>query len=304
MSPTLRQSFIAECVRRYPLLSGSGSLANSAMVRRLAGFKVGLTWARHRNGMRMRVSLDDFNGRAVFYAGDVDRKLTWLCNRIVRPGDTTVDVGANIGLVTLTLAGLVGSKGRVWSFEPNPALVGLINESLAENGLQHVVVVQCAVGAEDGELLLSIPKGHSGRGSLVRTRNGEASKQITVPVRTLSNLIPTDVTDIRLMKIDVEGFEAQVLDGAKALFDRSPPDAVLFEVNELKGTASDEPSIQFLRDVGYVFMAIPKSYLRMKIHWYNPDHDPLPGHDVLAVRRGGVADEIGQRVRVRGHRRL
>lgn len=295
--PTLRQQLVSEAAHLYPLYSGCGRFANSRIVRALAGSGSGHVWARHRNGMRVRVSLDDFNGRAVFYSGDVDRKITWLCTRIVRPGDTVIDVGANIGLVTLTLAGLVGEKGKVWAFDPNPGLVELIRQSLAENGLENVFVEQCAAGAERGELTLRVPEGHSGRGSLVRAQRGRPSEEITVPVRLLSELIPPNVMSIRLLKIDVEGFEEQVLLGAEGLFDRSPPDAVLFELNDRKGEVRDEPSVRLLREFGYEFMAIPKTLFRMRVRRYDPDRDPFPGHDLLACRQGGVADEIAMRVR-------
>lgn len=297
--PTSRQYLVSELAHLYPLYSGCGTLANSSVVRVLGGADTGNVWARHRNGMRLRVSLDDFNGRAAFYAGDVDRKITWLCSRIVRPGDTAIDVGANIGLVTLTLAGLVGDEGKVWSFDPNPALIALLRESLAANGLQNVVVEQCAVGEDHAALTLTVPEGHSGRGSLVRVKPGRPAEEITVPVRPLSDLIPHDVAHIRLLKIDVEGFEEQVLLGARALFDRSPPDAVLFELNDRKGNVSDEPSVRLLREYGYDFMAIPKTYFRMKVHWYDPENDPLPGHDLLACRKGQVAEDIAKRVNAR-----
>ncbi len=65
--------------------------------------------------------------------------------------------------------------------------------------------------------------------------------------------------------------------GAKGIFERSMPDCVLFEINHRRGNISDEPSIRLLRRFGYKFLSIPKSYLRMRILWFDPDKDSLQG---------------------------
>ena len=82
--------------------------------------------------------LDDFAGRAAYYVGDLDRKLTGIMRRIVRPGDRVLDIGANLGIVTLPMAMAVGERGAVHAFEPNPVMQEHLERSLRRNGLNNV----------------------------------------------------------------------------------------------------------------------------------------------------------------------
>ncbi len=282
--PSIRCRFASRLGHLYPFLSGCGTIANSRLLQTIAGHPTGEAWGRLRNGLSIRVNLGDFNGRAAYFAGDTDRKITRLCERIVRPGDTVIDVGANIGIVTLMLAKLVGPQGRVFSYDPNPYVVQLLRQSIERNGLANVHLEQCAIGAEDGELVLQVPQGHSGRASLVRHSETNGSAKVQVQVRTLSDLVPASVRKVRLLKIDVEGFEPQVLRGAFRIFQDSPPDVVIVELNELQRQPSDHPSIQLLRGFGYEMFSIPKAIFRMGVVALDPAQAVHVGHDVLACR--------------------
>lgn len=268
-------------------------------MRLLAGSRSGTVWSRLPCGCAIRVSLDDYDGWSVYAVGDVDRKITWICKRIVRTGDNVIDVGANVGLVTLNFALLVGKSGRVWSFEPNPELADRLAASLSRNEFGHVELHACALADANANMWLEVPKGHSGRGSVVRSCNNRPCERISVPVRRLADLIPPTVDHIRLLKVDVEGAEPAVFGGSQELFARTPPDAVLFELNDVGDSASSHPSVVFLRERGYVFFAIPKALLRMRVLPFDPDRDRMIGHDLLACRSGRVADEIGGLLGVR-----
>ena len=97
--PGTRQILLAALTRRYPLYSGGIRFANHALVRRLGGTSDELVWARVKGG-EVLAGLNDLVGRTAFYTGDLDRKISWVCGRIARPGDTVLDIGANIGIVT------------------------------------------------------------------------------------------------------------------------------------------------------------------------------------------------------------
>jgi hypothetical protein len=124
------------------------------------------------------------------------------------------------------------------------------------------------------------------------------SDQIDVPVRTLSEVLDDEgIGPIRLVKIDVEGFEPQVLAGAEAHFSRNAPDAILFELNEAPDTdGGTHPTLEFLEKLGYRFLSLPKRLVRMRALAFDPAQ-PRTGHDFLAVRTDKYA-EIAARLRV------
>jgi FkbM family methyltransferase len=298
--PALRQSLVSSVIRRYPLYSGCGTLANHRRVQRLAGPGDDLAWARVHGGNYVAAPLSDYVGRAVFYAGELDRKVTWICSRLVRPGDTVLDIGANLGLVSFILSALVGPNGTVHAFEPIPQMQDLIEQGMQRNNVSNIVLHKVALGDEPGELTLSIPKGHFGSASLVAERRAGESEEIVVPVRRLPEELPPDLGPIRLIKIDVEGFEPQVLAGAAELLRTSPPDAILFELNDAYGDLREHRTIQLLADAGYGFFSIPKCYLRMRLLPYDHERDSTaPGHDFVAARSGSVYAEVARRLRAR-----
>src|SRR5947209_12853453 len=101
--PTTRQWLTSRLMHWYPFLSGCGTAANSRAVRLAAGTGGGEAWARLRGGPELLVPLDDYVGRAAYYVGDLDGKVSEVIRRVVRPGDTALDVGANLGVVALPL---------------------------------------------------------------------------------------------------------------------------------------------------------------------------------------------------------
>jgi FkbM family methyltransferase len=291
---------LSKILHAYPFYSGCGFIANSPLTQRIAGASEGDAWARIRNGTRIRVRLSDFDGRSAYYTGDADRKVTWLLGQIVGPGDVVLDIGANIGLVTMTLSRLVGESGHVHSFEPNPTLQAYLDESLSCNKTANVTLHRFALGEVETTLELSVPKGHTGMGSLVeRGILHEGADSIGVPVRPLSDVLKEiGVGRIRLVKIDVEGFEAQVIKGAERAFAANPPEAILMEHHPGSVPMSEHPAILGLKGLGYEFFQVPKRLLRVVVEPLT-DGSAYTGHDVLAIHRGNAFAEIAQRIRLR-----
>ncbi len=288
----IRQKIVASLTRRYPFLSGCGTLANSRWVRLAAGPCHGLIWARTDAGNEILVPIDDFVGRSIYFVGDLDRKVSQLIAHLVRPGDTVMDVGANLGLVTLQLAVLVGPNGLVHAFEPNPALCELLSQTLERNAARNVRLHSYALGLETGRLPLVIPDGNAGMGSLISDARA-GWRRVEVVVRPLSEVVAElRVGPVRLLKIDVEGFEAAVLEGARAWLFSSPPDAILFELNRRTSEFSTDPAIVLLRKVGYDLYAIPKRLFVARVQRIEPAAEKAPSsHDFLAIQHD-KRDEI------------
>jgi FkbM family methyltransferase len=254
-------------------------------------------------GGEVLASLDDYVGRSAFYLGELDRKITWICKRIVRPGDVVLDIGANIGMVSVWLAKLVGPAGIVHAFEPNPLLCERLVAAIGRNGLSNLKLHPFALGSVAGELSLCIPDGNAGAASVVMHRDPARSRTITVPVQRLADVARQEgIGSIRFIKLDVELFEAEVLEGARELFERSRPESILFEMNgEIRGSVGDEPVIRILKEHGYDFFVVPRRKVWMGLERFDPDTvRHLRCHDVLAVARGEGFEAIARAVRARG----
>ncbi|HEY9601561.1 MAG TPA: FkbM family methyltransferase [Allocoleopsis sp.] len=298
--PTIRQSLVANLTRLYPLYSGCGTFANKPFIQKLAGTNNESVWSQVPGG-EILVPLNDYVGRAAFYVGDLDRKITWICAQIVRPGDTVLDIGANIGMVTLWLSTLVGKSGKVHAFEPNPKLQKMLEETLNHNQVSNVCLHPVALGAEQGSLELRIPRVNAGAASLIRNGDLIDCDVVEVPVRTLSEIVEEEgIKSIRLIKIDVEGFEAEVLKGGQDVLGTIRPEAILFELNErLEGAVRDQPVIKILSDFGYGFFSIPRCLFRMHLEYFDPNtSNALTGNDFLAVPKGKFYEDIAKLVNV------
>lgn len=169
------------------------------------------------HGLRMELDLANWSERLSFsLARYHDLPLQLALQAALRPGDTFVDIGANLGLVTLLASRLVGPAGAVLACEPNPALVGRLDGHVRGNRLQNVRIVETALGNTPGRARLHEYAGHSGWGSLSdRGPEGAAeTRTFEVAVATGDELLESAHADRPLvLKIDVEGHEVPVLQG-------------------------------------------------------------------------------------------
>jgi FkbM family methyltransferase len=149
----------------------------------------------------------------------------------VRPGDCVWDVGANVGLYSELFAAAVGPTGRVISFEPSPGCVAIIEERRRRNasGGAPWEVIAGALGDEDGDAWLSVAAGSTAPGNHLADGAGAA----TVPVRTYrgDSIVAAGYPAPAVVKIDVEGFEGEVLDGMTSVLAMPSLRAVCVEVH-------------------------------------------------------------------------
>src|SRR2546423_4763049 len=160
----------------------------------------------------------------------------------IRAGDWVVDIGTFIGLYTISLGKRVGPKGRVFAFEPDPRNFAMLEENVRLNGLDGRVELVCAAaGSSDGEVCFASEaiESHVVPGMIDAAADGK----LRVKCVTLDSIFADNRLDV--MKIDVEGYEERVLQGAKRLLsERNPSPRVLYiEVHPYAwpeiGTTSD-----------------------------------------------------------------
>ena len=184
---------------------------------------------RIARGVRMELDTRDSLERAIAFLIYEVRTTRRVMTR-VRPGMVICDAGANIGYYTLQFRARVGSGGRVLAFEPHPHTRERLQRNLALNGYADVAVLPYAVGDHNREVELSTPVGRTHGESTLGTVDGEGVERHSVGMRTLESVWPEAVSRLDLIKVDVEGAEELVLEGAQELLRRHRPDLVM-EVN-------------------------------------------------------------------------
>lgn len=163
---------------------------------------------------------------ALLETGVLEPGTTTVMTNVIHEGDRVVDVGANIGLLTLPAAQRVGSMGSVIAFEPLPRLADVLRRSMYTNGMAaRVSVVAAACGDHSGTATIHAAQilGHS---SLLPVE-GEV-RTLDVPLCTLDEFVPTH-TRISLVKIDAEGYELFVWRGMRRIVADNPDLAVIVE---------------------------------------------------------------------------
>jgi FkbM family methyltransferase len=281
---TLRQRFLASITRNYPLKSGCLKVANLDFFKKMTGMQGDRVWTGVPGG-EVKACLNELVGRTVFYLGDLDRRLTWISKKLIKPGGIIVDAGANIGIMTLLFSKLAGEHGKVFSFEPNPSVFLDLEAAISRNNCSNVISQMLALGEEEEELTLSVPQSNLGLGTLIRS-SSEVCSTYKVKVTTLSDFTSLKgIKKIDFLKIDVEGFEHQVLLGAEDLFKKSPPDFIMFELNNFDGKAKDQPVIQYLTKFNYKFISVPRCLFKMYTTKFdeNKNAEEL-GNDLIAVQ--------------------
>jgi len=167
----------------------------------------------HVDGLHLELSPRRLIDSYIIRTGAYAPELVAVIRRLLRQGGSVIDVGANIGYLTLIAAQAAGQRGVVYAFEPSPREFAQLLRHLELNGVMNVVPFPVAVGAERGMLPLHLaPEENPGQNSQYRTDLG--ARDVMVNVRPISDLMsPQGLEDVRCVKIDVEGAEMEVLKG-------------------------------------------------------------------------------------------
>lgn len=148
-----------------------------------------------------------------------------VLNKLLIPGGRFVDVGANLGLFSVVASRRVGTAGRVWAIEPTPSTIAALKVTLQLNGVDKIVtLLECAAGAEKGEAKLHIGR-TCGHNSILPL--DDAKDMVDVPVVALDTLLSGERVDV--IKIDVEGWEMNVLKGLENTLRANPQISVILE---------------------------------------------------------------------------
>lgn len=182
--------------------------------------------ARRSGAIRHLVSIA---GRLGLRQASYEEKFKTALLSAIRPGDTVWDVGANIGLYTVQFAEKVTPSGRVFAFEPAPGNFERLKRAC--DAAPQVKLLQKALGDKKATLSLSLSEDPDGvANSFVGSQGGAGS--VSVDVLSADDVIAQNLaTPANVMKIDVEGFEHEVIRGMSSLLANPSLKAIFMEVH-------------------------------------------------------------------------
>ena len=183
-----------------------------------------------RRGVRYELDLSEGIDFAIYLGAAFEAETIRAISRYVRPGATVLDIGANIGAITMELAKQVGPNGRVFAFEPTTFAFTKLSRNLELNPelAERTTVEQVFLGASDDgsspeDVYSSWPLGKQS-GDLHAKHLGRAMPTHASRTRQVDKvLLDHGVTDVDLVKLDVDGFECAVLEGAQELLSNMRP---------------------------------------------------------------------------------
>jgi len=195
-------------------------------------------------------------GHALLTEGSYEPNMETLLRAELEPGMVFVDLGANEGYFSVLAAKLVGEEGRVLAVEPQTRLRHVLDANLDLNRCQNVDVVQVLVGLQDGWGRLHLaPSVNSGASGVKQRATRYPGRRERVRVKTLGQLLSAEAIEFcDLLKVDVEGAEADVIFGAEELFRGHRVRALALEYHpdllERRGVSEQEVH-RLLVDCGY-----------------------------------------------------
>ena len=257
-------------------------------------------------GIHFRCRLPDGVQTFVYLFGMWEPDLTAFLRRRLRPGDTFIDVGANVGYMSAMASKLVGPRGAVVAIEPAPSACTALQQTVAMNDLANTRLVAAAVSDRDEELPLFVgPSFLSlGRSTTVpRAAQGHPLLREHGWVRAapLGSLVTREeLATTRLIKIDVESAEDRVLTGMLTSLDELASDAEIFV--EVEAGCWSDPQlrpIDVLRpylERGYHIYLMPAHYWPWRYLWSKDVRAPKRLRDLARLERRERFDMVLSRI--------
>jgi FkbM family methyltransferase len=224
--------------------------------------------ATTRFGARMHVRIPETLQTYIYFFGIWEPEISAYITRLLSPGDTFIDIGANVGYDTLLAASRVGPQGHVYAFEASPGIYRLLQNNLNRNNPGNVSTYNIAICDQPRTVDVYLhPEGNLGGTTIIAglAERRSAMLEGSVSGRPITAVLPeTTILNARLIKIDVEGAEWQVIQGLAALLPRlSARTEILVEVNRdalrRHGTTT-EAFVKIFRDAGFSVFTLDNPY--------------------------------------------
>lgn len=243
------------------LPKGSGLIA---LARAHVLFPRRFTRRQTRYGFTMAGNTCDLIQRYIYVFGVWEPSISRWVAEFLKPGDVVIDVGANVGYVTLLAASRVGKGGRVYAFEPVPSIVKELRRNIELNDYSNIEVIPKIATDKPGKAVVFRSSDENTGMSSTVTHPGWTPEATVETVRVADAIDSAIWPAVRLVKIDTEGDELKVLGGIGEVLEAMPKGgAVLVEITPhllaLRGDSGSEV-VDLLKDHGFRGYIIPNSY--------------------------------------------
>ena len=229
---------------------------------RIRGIRTVIPVLNKKYGINMLVNTKDLIGWNLFFFGEYEKDTNRILERFVSNEDIVIEAGANIGSETLLL-GKLCPKGKVYAFEPAPQVYGYLQFNIGLNHLLNIHSYQMALGEKEKDIeFYLLPEHFPNQGMSSKIRHTQAEKKIIVRQTTINRFVEEhNIQRLELIKMDIQGAEYSVLEGAENVIRKFKPN-ILLEASE---SYSDLTEIfKYLEKFGYlVYLITPGAELEL-----------------------------------------
>lgn len=223
------------------------------------------------SGLTYNLNMKDHVMRQIYLKGIYEKNTIRHLTKLVKSSGTFVDVGANIGAYTIGLSKYF-KDGKIISFEPNPRALNYLNKNIELNQLKNIRVEKVGLSDQSEEAILFTPS----MTTASMNKHKSSDEQEVIKLITLDDYCnEKNITNIDLLKIDIEGHEIKCIEGAKDIINKSPNMVLVMEIDDncLKVGRTKEETFQLVRALGFNAY-LPKGFPfgLKKINHLPPNH--------------------------------
>jgi FkbM family methyltransferase len=213
-------------------------------------------------GVKFNFFIGDSDGKEWYHKGARDPhwfEMKFVKDNLIQEGDIVYECGSHHGCAAILLSDWVGKNGKVKTFEPNPVNYEISKINLNNNAIENVELIKAAVGIEAGEVQIDTTSSNSS----VVTNISRSNSIYSVKMINLDSL---EESAPNLLKIDVEGYETDVLKGAKRILESKPGLAIEIHAEQLP---------KYNTSVDEIFDLIGRDNYDFWVQW-DDSKDPVP----------------------------
>ena len=225
---------------------------------------------------------DDGVERSLYYTGSYEAGTLAFIKNNLKKGNCFVDVGANIGLMSIVASKVVGSQGKIYSFEPHPNTVKILRFNVNLNSIKNIEVFEKGVGSKS-EVAKIYDRWDVNRGGASLLSSSSNQKSHDIQIVSLDEVFEN--IEIDMLKIDIEGFELEALKGAEKILSAENPPILIVECTQETEHQdySREELYTWLKNTNsrFKFYKLKGSKSRVSKLIEITDQSELPTHDNL-----------------------